>query len=286
MRELNCGSRVLDLGRTQIMGILNVTPDSFSDGGSHYVNRALSLDQAVLHAAQMLEDGASIIDVGGESTRPGATPVSTSEELDRVVSVVEAIAQSLDVIVSVDTSNPVVIKEAANAGAHLINDVRALRRDGALDAAVASGLPVCLMHMQGEPDMMQSKPDYDDVMREVCAFLQERAQQVMAAGIKRDQILLDPGFGFGKTLEHNYLLLNRLEKMQVLGFPILTGLSRKRMIAGVLKSDAAIEDRDSASAAAAVICAMKGARIIRAHNVKATWEALQVVTATLGEGNV
>lgn len=273
--------KTLDLSVPRVMGILNVTPDSFSDGG--LFNRP---DTALRHAEQMMAEGAVILDVGGESTRPGATPVSTSEELDRVVSVVEAIAQSLDVIVSVDTSNPVVIKEAANAGAHLINDVRALRRDGALDAAVASGLPVCLMHMQGEPDMMQSKPDYDDVMQEVCAFLQERAQQVMAAGIKRDQILLDPGFGFGKTLEHNYLLLNRLEKMQVLGFPILTGLSRKRMIAGVLKSDAAIEDRDSASAAAAVICAMKGARIIRAHNVKATWEALQVVTATLGEGNV
>lgn len=273
--------KTLDLSVPRVMGILNVTPDSFSDGG--LFNRP---DTALRHAEQMMAEGAVILDVGGESTRPGATPVSTSEELDRVVSVVEAIAQSLDVIVSVDTSNPVVIKEAANAGAHLINDVRALRRDGALDAALASGLPVCLMHMQGEPDMMQSKPDYDDVMQEVCAFLQERAQQVMAAGIKRDQILLDPGFGFGKTLEHNYLLLNRLEKIQVLGFPILTGLSRKRMIAGVLKSDAAIEDRDSASAAAAVICAMKGARIIRAHNVKATWEALQVVTATLGEGHV
>ena len=274
-------NKALDLSVPQVMGILNVTPDSFSDGG--LFDRP---DAALRHAESMIAAGASILDVGGESTRPGATPVSTQEELDRVLPVVRAIATSLDVIVSVDTSNPIVISEAANAGAHLINDVRALRREGALEAAVASGLPVCLMHMKGEPGVMQDQPIYDNVVDEVSAFLQRRANEVMAAGIPKDQILLDPGFGFGKSLEHNYQLLNRLEQISALGFPVLTGLSRKRMIAAILNGDEAPEQRDGASAAAAVICAMKGARIVRAHDVKATWEALQVVRATLGEGHV
>lgn len=274
-------NKALDVSVPQVMGILNVTPDSFSDGG--LFDRP---DVALRHAESMIAAGASILDVGGESTRPGATPVSTQEELDRVLPVVRAIATSLDVIVSVDTSNPIVISEAANAGAHLINDVRALRREGALEAAVASGLPVCLMHMKGEPGVMQDQPSYDNVVDEVSAFLQRRANEVMAAGIPKDQILLDPGFGFGKSLEHNYQLLNRLEQISALGFSVLTGLSRKRMIAAILNGDEAPEQRDGASAAAAVICAMKGARIVRAHDVKATWEALQVVRATLGEGHV
>lgn len=274
-------NKALDVSVPQVMGILNVTPDSFSDGG--LFDRP---DVALRHAESMIAAGASILDVGGESTRPGATPVSTQEELDRVLPVVRAIATSLDVIVSVDTSNPIVISEAANAGAHLINDVRALRREGALEAAVASGLPVCLMHMKGEPGVMQDQPSYDNVVDEVSGFLLRRVQDVMAAGIPKDQILLDPGFGFGKTFEHNCQLLNRLEQICQLGFPLLTGLSRKRMIAAILNGDEAPEQRDGASAAAAVICAMKGARIVRAHDVKATWEALQVVRATLGEGHV
>lgn len=274
-------NKALDVSVPQVMGILNVTPDSFSDGG--LFDRP---DAALRHAESMIAAGASILDVGGESTRPGATPVSTQEELDRVLPVVRAIATSLDVIVSVDTSNPIVISEAANAGAHLINDVRALRREGALEAAVASGLPVCLMHMKGEPGVMQDQPSYDNVVDEVSGFLLRRVQDVMAAGIPKDQILLDPGFGFGKTFEHNCQLLNRLEQICQLGFPLLTGLSRKRMIAAILNGDEAPEQRDGASAAAAVICAMKGARIVRAHDVKATWEALQVVRATLGEGHV
>jgi dihydropteroate synthase len=274
-------NKALDVSVPQVMGILNVTPDSFSDGG--LFDRP---DAALRHAESMIAAGASILDVGGESTRPGATPVSTQEELDRVLPVVRAIATSLDVIVSVDTSNPIVISEAANAGAHLINDVRALRREGALEAAVASGLPVCLMHMKGEPGVMQDQPSYDNVVDEVSDFLLRRVQDVMAAGIPKDQILLDPGFGFGKTFEHNCQLLNRLEQICQLGFPLLTGLSRKRMIAAILNGDEAPEQRDGASAAAAVICAMKGARIVRAHDVKATWEALQVVRATLGEGHV
>lgn len=268
--------KILDLSIPRVMGILNVTPDSFSDGGLFQ-----GTDAALRHAQQMVAAGADIIDIGGESTRPGAAVVSTAEELDRVVPVVEAIAKSMDIIISVDTSNPAVIKGAADVGAHLINDVRALRRKGALEAAVASGLPVCLMHMKGEPDIMQSQPEYDDVIQEVSAFLKARIDVVMAAGISRDKILLDPGFGFGKTQQHNYQLLNCLDRISELGFPLLTGLSRKRMIAAILDGETLPEQRDGASAAAAVICAMKGARIVRAHDVKATYEALQVVRATI-----
>jgi len=275
--KLLCGNRSVDLSSPVVMGILNVTPDSFSDGGQF--NRP---EMAIRHAAEMVNAGAAFIDVGGESTRPGATAVSVQEELDRVIPVVSAIAAELDVAISVDTSTPDVILEAAAAGAHLINDVRALRRDGALEAAAKTGLPVCLMHMQGDPDTMQNNPVYDDVMQDVRTFLREQAARAEAAGIAKEQILLDPGFGFGKTRIHNYTLLNRLEQINSLGYPLLTGLSRKRMIADVLNAD---DDRDGASSAAAVVCAMKGARIIRAHNVKATWDALQVVRATMDEGH-
>ena len=274
-------NRTLDLSQPNIMGILNVTPDSFSDGG--LFDRP---ERALRHCEQMIRDGAVIIDVGGESTRPGASPVSTEEELERVVPVVERISACLDVAVSVDTSNPQVIREAAAAGAHLINDVRALRRNGAVEAVVETGLPVCLMHMRGEPGHMQDKPYYDDLMQDVRHFLQERIDVVTAAGVPADQIILDPGFGFGKNLVHNYTLLNRLRQILDLGYPVLTGLSRKRMIAGVLEEGTDAVDRDGGSAAAAVICAMNGARIIRAHNVRATWEAMQVVRATLEEGHV
>lgn len=274
---LHCGSRTLDLRRPQIMGILNVTPDSFSDGGQ-FVDPA----KAIQHAAAMMADGASVIDVGGESTRPGASPVTTEEELARVIPAVEGITAQLDVTVSVDTSNPVVIREAALAGAHLINDVRALQREGALTAAAATGLPVCLMHMQGSPESMQKHPRYDDVIQEVRRFLSERADAARNAGIDASQILLDPGFGFGKNHVHNYTLLNRLDQIGSLGYPLLTGLSRKRMIAEVLPDGA---DRDPASATAAALCAMKGARILRVHNVKATSDAISVLTAMMEEGH-
>ncbi len=278
--KLSCGNRTLDLSTAHVMGILNVTPDSFSDGGQFN-----QLDKAIAHAESMVAEGATILDVGGESTRPGAAAVSVAEELERVVPVVEHIAARLDVAISVDTSTAEVIRDSAKAGAHLINDVRALRREGALQAAAETGLPVCLMHMQGEPDTMQKNPRYDDVVQDVRNFLKERIAAAQAAGIASEQILLDPGFGFGKTRIHNYTLLNRLEQIAALGYPLLTGLSRKRMIADVLNASDDATDRDDASAAAATVCAMKGARIIRAHNVKKTWEALQVVNATLREGH-
>ncbi len=278
--KLSCGNRTLDLGTAHVMGILNVTPDSFSDGGQFN-----QLDKAIAHAESMVAEGATILDVGGESTRPGAAAVSVAEELGRVVPVVEHIAARLDVAISVDTSTAEVIIESAKAGAHLINDVRALRREGALKAAAETRLPVCLMHMQGEPDTMQKNPRYDDVVQDVRNFLRERIAAAQAAGISSEQILLDPGFGFGKTRIHNYTLLNRLEQIAALGYPLLTGLSRKRMIADVLNASGDATERDDASAAAATVCAMKGARIIRAHNVKKTWEALQVVNATLREGH-
>ena len=278
--KLSCGNRTLDLSTAHVMGILNVTPDSFSDGGQFN-----QLDKAIAHAESMVADGATILDVGGESTRPGAASVSITEELERVVPVVEHIAARLDVAISVDTSTAEVIRESTKAGAHLINDVRALRREGALQAAAETGLPVCLMHMQGEPDTMQKNPRYDDVVQDVRNFLKERIAAAQAAGIASEQILLDPGFGFGKTRIHNYTLLNRLEQIAALGYPLLTGLSRKRMIADVLNASGDATERDDASAAAATVCAMKGARIIRAHNVKKTWEAMQVVNATLREGH-
>ena len=278
--KLSCGNRTLDLSTAHVMGILNVTPDSFSDGGQFN-----QLDKAIAHAESMVAEGATILDVGGESTRPGAAAVSVAEELERVVPVVEHIAARLDVAISVDTSTAEVIRESAKAGAHLINDVRALRREGALKAAAETRLPVCLMHMQGEPDTMQKNPRYDDVVQDVRNFLKERIAAAQAAGISSEQILLDPGFGFGKTRIHNYTLLNRLEQIAALGYPLLTGLSRKRMIADVLNASDDATERDDASAAAATVCAMKGARIIRAHNVKKTWEALQVVNATLREGH-
>lgn len=276
---LQCGQRTLDLSRARVMGILNVTPDSFSDGG-----RFNSLDTAVRQAEQMLADGAAIIDVGGESTRPGAQPVSAAQELERVIPVVEAIASRLDVLISVDTSTAAVIRESAAAGAHLINDVRALQREGALAAAAHSGLPVCLMHMQGDPQTMQHNPDYLDVVLEVIDFLERRVALCENAGISRDRILLDPGFGFGKSFAHNFELLNRLELLQRLDLPLLIGLSRKRMIGQASGCDEPAE-RVAGSLAGAVISAMKGARILRVHDVKQTVQALAVVNATLSQGN-
>ena len=272
-----CGDRSLDLSVPQVMGILNATPDSFSDGGKFN-----SLDRALNHASNMIAQGASIIDVGGESTRPGATPVSLQEELDRVIPVIEKIRSQLDVCISVDSSSPEVFLAAKKAGAHLLNDVRALTRKGALQASQQTGLPVCLMHMQGEPKTMQHKPSYQQVVDDVMGFLQERIAACREAGIGNHQILIDPGFGFGKTLENNYALLARLERFEALQVPILVGLSRKSMIAGVL-NNACVDDRVNGSVAGAVIAAMKGAKILRVHDVKETCDALKVVQATMAQ---
>lgn len=250
------------------MGVLNVTPDSFSDGG-----RYLSIDAALRLAEQMCQDGAGIIDIGGESTRPGATPVTSNEELDRVMPVVEAIHQRLDVIISLDTSTPALITAGAAAGVGLINDVRALQRPGALAAAAATSLSICLMHMQGEPGTMQVRPHYDSVCDEVMAFLRERAEACTKAGIGAERLLYDPGFGFGKTLSHNLSLLKNFERLQALGGPLLVGMSRKSMLGQVL-GGAAVGARAAAGLAAAVLAVERGARIIRTHDVRETADAL------------
>ncbi len=255
------------------MGILNVTPDSFSDGG-----RFATVDKALLRAEQMLEEGASIIDVGGESTRPGALPVSIQQELDRVIPVIDAITRRLDIIVSVDTSKPEVMLEAASVGAAMINDVHALQQPGALQAAASVSLPVCLMHMQGSPETMQCQPEYDDVVNEVLAFLDRRVQQCLAAGMTREALIVDPGFGFGKTVAHNFRLLQQLHRIQELGFPVLVGLSRKSMLGAVIENESV--DRLYASVSAAIISAMRGAAIVRVHDVGPTREALSVLWAT------
>ena len=268
---LRCGPKTLDLSRPVVMGVLNVTPDSFSDGG-----RFLPLEAAVAHGVRLVEEGAAIIDIGGESTRPGAALVSVDEELRRVVPVVERLRAATQAVISVDTSKPEVIREAVAAGAGLINDVRALAEPGALEAAAASGCAVCLMHMQGDPRTMQRAPSYVDVVKEVKAFLDEHVQRCRAAGVSADRIVVDPGFGFGKTLEHNLELLRRLRELHD-ELPVLVGLSRKSMV-GTLTGRGAGE-RVHGSIALAVIAALNGARIVRAHDVAATVDALKMVTA-------
>lgn len=263
----------LDLSFPHVMGILNVTPDSFSDGGKHN-----ALVDALTHTNEMVNAGATIIDVGGESTRPGADEVSVEEELERVIPVVEAIAQRFEVWISVDTSKADVITEAARMGAHIINDVRSLSEPGALAAAAATGLPVCLMHMQGEPRTMQQAPAYQDIVSEVDAYFVEQLARCEAAGIKKENLLLDPGFGFGKNLSHNYELLARLSEFHHFDLPLLVGMSRKSMIGQLLNVGPG--QRLTGSLACAVIAAMQGARIIRVHDVKETVEAMRVVEAT------
>lgn len=270
--RLPCGNRVLDLSRTHVMGILNITPDSFSDGG-----RFAQRDLALRHAEAMMLAGATLIDVGGESTRPGARSVSPVEELERVAPVVEAISAELDVIISVDTSTPAVIRETVRLGAGLINDVRALRRDGALDAAVATGLPVCLMHMRGEPTDMQNDPHYTDLVGEVSAFLRERMDQCVAAGIPVERIILDPGFGFAKTLEHNLSLFKHMEALHVLGRPLLVGVSRKSMIGKVL--DKPVDQRLHGALALAAMAMINGAKILRVHDVPETVDVVRMIAA-------
>jgi dihydropteroate synthase len=272
LNRLPCGSRFLDLSRPQVMGILNVTPDSFSDGG-RYGRR----DAALRHAESMVMAGATLIDVGGESTRPGALQVSPTEELERVAPVVEAIAAELDVIISVDTSTPAVIRESARLGAGLINDVRSLRRDGALSAAADSGLPVCLMHMRGEPGTMQQHPEYVDVLIEVRDFLAERIAVCTSAGIAAERIILDPGFGFAKTVEHNLSLFKRLELLLDLGHPLLVGVSRKSMIGHVLGHEVA--GRLFGSLALAALAVTKGAHILRVHDVAETVDVVRMIAA-------
>ena len=274
---LHCGKHLLELSRPRVMGILNTTPDSFSDGGSNYINNQLSLDKALYKAEQMLADGAAIIDVGGESTRPGAAVISEQEELDRVVPVVEGLVARLDALVSVDTSTAAVIRESAKNGAGLINDVRALQREGALAAAAASKLPVCLMHMQGQPQTMQVNPDYQDVVAEVRDFLRERINSCISAGITHERIILDPGFGFGKTLAHNLALLQRLRELGELGFPVLVGMSRKSMVAQLLNRP--VDERLAGSLALALLAAERGAAIFRVHDVAATVDVLKVFAA-------
>ncbi|WP_294911544.1 dihydropteroate synthase [Tatumella sp. UBA2305] len=264
----------LDLSFPHVMGILNITPDSFSDGGSH-----ATLTDAITHTNEMVNAGATIIDVGGESTRPGATDVSVEEELDRVIPVVTEIARRFEVWISVDTSRPEVIRESARAGAHLINDIRALQMPGALSAAAETGLPVCIMHMQGQPKTMQQAPDYDDVVAEVDRFFAEQIERCLAGGIQKQNLILDPGYGFGKTLAHNYQLLANLSHFHHFGLPLLAGMSRKSMIGQLL--NVGPSQRLNGSLACAVIAAMQGAQILRVHDVKETVEAIRVAEATL-----
>jgi dihydropteroate synthase len=275
--RLDCAGKVLDLSRPAVMGVLNVTPDSFSDGGRYF-----QLTDALRRAEAMVEEGAALVDVGGESTRPGAAPVSVQEELDRVLPVVERLARELPVPISVDTSKPEIIREAARAGAGLINDVRALRLPGALEAAAMSGLPVCLMHLRGEPATMQQEPVYADVVAEVHAFLAERVRVCEIAGIPRERILVDPGFGFGKTLDHNLILLRHLNRFTDLAAGVLVGISRKSMIGALL--NAPVGARLSGGLAAAAIAFWQGANIIRAHDVRETVQALCVCAAARAAG--
>lgn len=262
---LNCAGKLLDLTKPQIMGILNTTPDSFSDGGNSYQQGNLDLDLALNRAAQMVRDGASIIDVGGESTRPGAAEVGIQEELDRVLPVVERIAKELDVIISVDSSSPVLMGEAASVGAGLINDVRALQREGAVEMAAQLNLPVCLMHMQGQPGSMQDQPQYDNVIDEVRAFLRARIDRCVSAGVDPAQIIVDPGFGFGKSLAHNVDLLRQLSAFEDLGVPVLAGLSRKSMLQGLLGRP--VDQRLAGSLGVAMLALQQGASILRVHDV-------------------
>jgi dihydropteroate synthase len=273
---LRCGDQTLDLSRPVVMGVLNVTPDSFSDGG-----RFLAVESAVAHGLRLVEEGAAIIDIGGESTRPGAAPVPADEEIRRVLPVMERLHQAApQVIISVDTSKPEVIREVVAAGAGLLNDVRAFQEPGALEAAAASGCALCLMHMQGDPRTMQRAPSYVDVVKEVKAFLAARVQACRSAGVVPERIVIDPGFGFGKTLEHNLELLRHLRELVCDPSPVLVGLSRKSIV-GTLTGRAAGE-RVYGSVALAVIAAVNGARIVRAHDVAATVDALKVVAAVEG----
>jgi dihydropteroate synthase len=271
--KLQCADKSLNLNTPIIMGILNITPDSFSDGGlfKHF-------DLALQHAEKMVKEGAKIIDIGGESTRPGAAFVSEAEELDRVIPIIEKLHQELDIVISIDTSKAVVITEAAKAGVGFINDVMALQNEDALMAAQQTGLPICLMHMQGQPRSMQLQPNYDNVVDEVIDFLQKRIQCCITQGISRNQLIIDPGFGFGKTLAHNISLFQHLNELKQLGYPVLVGASRKSMIGQITGKN--IEQRLAGSLAFAVMAVLNGASIIRVHDVAETVDAV-TLTNTL-----
>ena len=271
--QLDCAGRALILDRPRVMGIVNVTPDSFSDGGEYD-----SVDAAVAHALRLAEEGADILDIGGESTRPGADEVSLEEELRRVIPVIERLAKETSLPISIDTSKPEVMRAAVAAGAGMINDVYALRREGALDAAAALGVPVVLMHMQGEPRAMQAAPEYDDVVAVVHRFLAERIFSAEMAGIAKKKIVVDPGFGFGKNTAHNLALLARLDRFADLGVPVLAGLSRKRTI-GELTCRTDPHDRVYGSIAAHLIAVQRGATLLRVHDVAATLDALKIWNA-------
>ena len=276
-QTLNCNGRALVLDRTRVMGIVNVTPDSFSDGGDH-----CSVDAAVAHALQLAAEGADILDVGGESTRPGAEAVGVEEELRRVIPVIERLARETALPISIDSSKPEVMRAAVAAGAGMLNDVNALRGDGALEAAAALGMPIVLMHMQGEPRSMQADPRYDDVVSEVYRFLAERIFTAEMAGIDKKRIVVDPGFGFGKNREHNLALLAQLQRFEELGVPLLAGLSRKKTIGDLTGRDHPRE-RVHGSVAAHLIAAQRGARLLRVHDVAATVDALKVWEAVAAQ---
>ena len=266
---LTSANKHLDLSKPHIMGILNLTPDSFSDGG-----RFINIDNALRHALQMVREGATFIDVGGESTRPGASAVAEQIELDRVIPLIERLRQELDCWISIDTSKAVVMREAVAAGADLINDIRALREPNALQVAADSGAAICLMHMQGQPRTMQQAPDYSDVTREVADFLRERLDACTTVGITPERICLDPGFGFGKGLQHNYELLGKLAQLNELGLPLLVGMSRKSMLGALLDRD--VEHRLPAGLAAHLFALQQGAKILRVHDVQAMADAVAI----------
>ena len=273
--RLQCRDKVLDLSCPAIMGIVNLTPDSFSDGGQLYTGNRLNQSKTLSAIEKMLNDGADIIDLGGESTRPGAAEVSDQQELERVLPILELVLDRFDALVSVDTSTAIVIREASVKGAHLINDVRALTRDDALEAAAQSGLPVCLMHMQNQPQTMQIEPVYQDVAAEVIAFLMTRKQDCIDAGIAAEQIVLDPGFGFGKSLTHNLTLFNAIDQFVASGHPVLVGVSRKAMIGQILGIEQT-DQRVLGSVMMAVLAAQRGATILRVHDVLETRQAIDI----------
>ncbi|WP_343595893.1 dihydropteroate synthase [Acinetobacter sp.] len=268
-KQLHCGNKILDLSRPQVMGILNVTPDSFSDGGKHH-----HIDNAIEHAEQMIRDGATIIDIGGESTRPGADAVLLDAELERVIPVVQALAK-YDVVLSIDTSQPEVMQQAVQSGAHIWNDVRALSREGALEMAAHLNIPVVLMHMRGEPTTMNQLASYQHVTNEVLIELRQRIDCALQVGIKAERIIVDPGFGFAKNTVHNLQLLDELWQLHQLGYPILSALSRKRFIGAVTEQTEAM-DRAVGSVAGHLLSIQQGASIVRAHDVRATVDAIRV----------
>ncbi len=274
---LRLGSQTLSLDRPLVMGVLNVTPDSFSDGGKFFAT-----DAAIRQAERMFEAGAAIVDVGGESTRPGAGQISEDEELDRVIPVIETISDGTDIAVSIDTSKPGVMRAAVNAGASMINDVYALRQDGAVEAASELDVAVCLMHMQGEPGTMQQNPGYQDIPGDILDFLSKRITACRDAGIDDEKIVIDPGFGFGKTHEHNVRLLASLDRFQELGMPLLVGLSRKSTLGALTGKD--VEERLPAGIAAAILAVERGAHIVRTHDVDETIDALKIASAVMQPG--